>query len=811
MEKSAAEKKTHGSIGYDVEILSLARSKREQANRWSPVHQWAADACPAPMHDHLAALLRGGGGGAHPQAVHGAAVRLGCIASTFLCNKLLLAYLRRPVLPDARRLFDEMPHRNLASWYILVSSSARLGALAEAFSLFSGILRGAGRGSCDRPDSFTLGALAAGCARAKDAVAGAQVHASTVKFGVDEDESVTGALVDMYAKCGRVDSAWRTFALAPQRSVVSWTSMIACLVNQAFPGYHDSVIALFKKMLVLKVWPTNATFSCILKVFDVPELLPVGMQVHGCLLKMGTEIDPALGSALMTMYGRCGGVDGMARLACRIKHDVFSRTSLLVAYARNGYNMEAVGVFREMIMENVAFDQSAITSLLQICSPLGQLRMVKEAHGYALRTFFKLDTFLLNATITAYSRCGDITSAEQVFNLQENKDIISWTALEMLRRGLESPVFCITSVLRACSITIDLTAGLQIHSRALKLGIDDDNSVENALVNLYAKCGSVRVALKIFNSMRNRGIISWNALITSFSQHGDEKTALQLFDLMQEEGVHPDDYTFVGLLSSCSRMGLVKEGCEYFKLMTAKYNLEPKMEHYTCMVDLYGRAGKFSDAMVFIDTMPCRPDQMVWQSLLASCKVHGNVQLGRVAAKKILEITPEDPSPYLLLSNIHASVDMWDEKAWNRNVLDAQRARKDIGSSWIDSQEFSDNIYETLQVVGFGSSKSGSIFDSCKTASPVLSDDEEAFFRNVLRNGFRSGSYEEPCEATIFGFGLPVHFAKRLLWVLGPKHFWFGLFRRAFTLKPEPELLRLGYAQLLTTIATMSTNPLRLA
>ncbi|XP_062228759.1 pentatricopeptide repeat-containing protein At4g13650-like [Phragmites australis] len=671
------------------------------------------------MHDHLAALLRGGGGGGgahHPRAIHGAAVKLGCIASTFLCNKLLLAYLRRPLLSDARMLFDEMPRRNLASWYILISGSARLGALEEAFVLLSDILYGAGRGSCDRPDSFTLGALAVGCARARDIVAGAQVHACAVKFGVDEDESVAGALVDTYAKCWRVDSAWRAFALASQRSVVSWTSMIACLVNQACSGYHDTVIVLFKKMLVLKVWPTNATFSCILKAFDMPVFLPVGMQVHGCLLKMGTEIDPALGSALLTMYGRCGGVDEIARLACRIRHDVFSRTSLLAAYARNGCNMEAVGVFKEMIMENVAIDQSVITSLLQICSSLGQLRMAKEVHCYALRTFFKLDTLLLNAIITAYSRCGDITSAENVFYLLVNKDIISWTALltcyaqndlaqevliffrEMLRRGLESPVFCITSVLRACSITTDLTSGLQIHSRAVKLGIDDDSSVENALVTLYAKCGSVRVALKIFNSMKNRDIVSWNALITSFSQHGNEVAAVQLFDLMQEEEVCPDDYTFVGLLSSCSRMGLIAEGCEYFKQMTAKYNLEPKMEHYTCMVDLFGRAGKFCDAMDFIDAMPCQPGRLVWEALLASCRLHGNVQLGRLAAKKILEIRPEDPSPYIILSNIHASVDMWDEKAWNRTVFDTQRARKDTGSSWSDVQEFSENIYGALHV-----------------------------------------------------------------------------------------------------------------
>ncbi|XBI09135.1 pentatricopeptide repeat-containing protein At4g13650 [Aegilops tauschii subsp. strangulata] len=668
------------------------------------------------MHDHLAALLRGGGGGRHPRAVHGAAAKLGCLASTYLCNNLLLSYISGSLHAEARRLFDEMPQRNVVSWSVLVSGASRLGDLREASFLFSDMLRSGESGSCDRPNSFVLGALVAGCARAKDTAAGSQAHASALKFGVAEDESVAGALVDMYSKCGRVDLSWRAFAVSPQRCVASWTSIISCLVNQGCSEHRDAAISLLKKMLLLKVWPTNATFSCILKVFDAPELLPGGKQIHGCLLKMGTEVDPALGTALIAMYGRCGGVNEMSRLSCRIRHDAFSRTSLLVAFARNGCNMDAVWNFREMVMENMAIDQSAVTSLLQVCSSLGQLRVAKEVHCYALKTFFKLDTLLLNATITVYGRCGDVTSAEIIFNRLENKDIISWTALltcyaqnnlaletlllfrEMLRKGLGSPVFCITSVLRACSSTTNYAVGWQIHSRVVKLGLDDANSVENALLTMYAKCGSVHIALKIFNSMRSRGIISWNALITSFSQHGNEVAAIQLFDLMQEEAVCPDDYTFVGLLSSCSRMGLVAEGCEYFKLMNTKYSVKPKMEHYTCMVDLFARAGRFSDALEFIDAMPCHPDQLVWEALLASCRTHGNVELGRLAAKKILEIRPDDPSPYITLSSIHASIDMWEEKAWNRTVFDVQQVRKDVGSSWVAGEEFSDNTCDVLQV-----------------------------------------------------------------------------------------------------------------
>jgi hypothetical protein len=154
------------------------------------------------MHDHIAALLRSGGGGRRAQSVHGAAIKLGCVTSTFLCNNILLAYLRsHPVPADARRLFDEMPRRNVVSWSALISGSARLGALGEAFALLLDMLRCAAgrRGSRDRPDSFVLGALAAGCAHARDSSAGAQVHACAVKFGVDGDESVAAALVDMHA------------------------------------------------------------------------------------------------------------------------------------------------------------------------------------------------------------------------------------------------------------------------------------------------------------------------------------------------------------------------------------------------------------------------------------------------------------------------------------------------------------------------------------------------------------------------------------------------------------------------------------
>ncbi|URE41607.1 PPR repeat [Musa troglodytarum] len=217
---------------------------------------------------------------------------------------------------------------------------------------------------------------------------------------------------------------------------------------------------------------------------------------------------------------------------------------------------------------------------------------------------------------------------------------------------------------------------------------------------MYAKCGHIELALRFFDSMTNRNVVSWNALITGFSQHGYERAALELFGQMQKEGIQPDDYTFSGVLVSCSRLGLVEQGCQYFRVMSAEYGLKPKSEHYACMVDLFGRAGKLYEAMEFINIMPFEPDQLIWEALLASCKIHGNIELVKFVAKKIMQMRPEDPSPYITLSTMYASMSMWDRKASVQAIMKDGGMQKEPGRSWIEGQDLPEDTIYTLRVGG---------------------------------------------------------------------------------------------------------------
>ncbi|KAH7673719.1 TPR-like protein [Dioscorea alata] len=645
------------------------------------------------------------------RSIHGLSLKLGCLSSTFLCNNLLHSYSSIPSLFDAHKLLDEIPHPNIVSFSALISGYARIGNLRDAVNLFK-------RLQCSMiPNKFIFGGFISGCAQTRDFLLGVQVHCGMIKSGVESNAFVQSLLIDMYGKCGMVDWAFKVFDSSLRKDVVVWTSMITCLANSELCHCRDVVFSLFRDMVCSGVQPVIMTFASLVKVFDDPTKLNQAKQTHGFIVKLGIEVDDRLGSSMIAMYGRCGGINEVIRLSDRLKHDVVSLTSLLVAYMHNGFAVEAIGIFRRMVSEKMVIDLFVVASVIKACSDFQQRRLGKEVHGYAMKNGFMHDVSVSNAMLTLYGRCGAIRESERVFELMLDKDIISWTALlmsycqngygeeavflfrQMLREALSTPIFSVTGAISACSTIPSPSLGQQIHSRTVKLGIDEDISVENSLITMYAKCGSIENATKVFDSMQRRDTVSWNALINGFSHHGFEKEALKAFDQMQERGVQPDDLTFVGILVSCSRAGLVTEGCEYFNLMSKAYGLMPKKEHYACMVDLFGRAGMLEDAIEFIHAMPCEPDQLVWEPLLASCKVHGNVELAKRAAMKILQLKPDEPSVYVTLSSVHASDGSWDGKARVRDIMNEHGVHKMPGRSWIEFPALNEDALEILQAV----------------------------------------------------------------------------------------------------------------
>ncbi|CAN1285237.1 Pentatricopeptide repeat-containing protein At4g13650 [Linum perenne] len=339
---------------------------------------------------------------------------------------------------------------------------------------------------------------------------------------------------------------------------------------------------------------------------------------------------------------------------------------------------------------------------------------------------------------------GFVTSAKRVFNNLDWKDSVSWVAMiagfsqnglgaeavhifsEMHVKGLIPNQFTYPSILRTCTSLGALDLGEQIHTLVIKTerGFDSEIEISNALITMYAKCGSISDAKRKFLEMPEKSDISWNAMITAYSQHGDGLEAVDHFENMKQTGALPNHVTFVGVLTACSHVGLVNEGLCYFESMSKEYGLVPKPEHYACVVDLLSRAGLLSRAKKFVEEMPIKPDAMVWRTLLSACVVHKDVELGEVAAQHLLDLEPEDSATYVLLSNMYAVSRKWNYRDRTRQMMKNRRVKKEPGRSWIEVKNKShaffvgdrlhplaDKIYEYLDKLNNRAAEIGYVQD----------------------------------------------------------------------------------------------------
>lgn len=255
---------------------------------------------------------------------------------------------------------------------------------------------------------------------------------------------------------------------------------------------------------------------------------------------------------------------------------------------------------------------------------------------------------------------------------------------QMQQGGMKQDSYTYSSVLSACANLAALGYGKHIHSHIIKNGFESHMSVNNALVTMYSKCGTIDNAYQIFNKMADRNKITFNAMIIGYAQHGCGKEVLQLLEQMLEAGINPDHITFIGVLSACSHAGLVDEGFLYFDAMSQYHGITPTMDHYACMIDLLGRAGQFNKAEDFMNCMPFEPDAKVWGALLGACSMHGNIALGKRAAEYLIQFEPQNDATYILLSNIYASAGMWDDVAMVRKTMEDTGLKKKVAYSWIE-------------------------------------------------------------------------------------------------------------------------------
>ncbi|XP_062168265.1 pentatricopeptide repeat-containing protein At2g35030, mitochondrial [Alnus glutinosa] len=464
------------------------------------------------------------------------------------------------------------------------------------------------------------------------------------------------ALVSGYIRLNRIKEAERVFYEMPVKNVVSWNTMID---GYARNGKSDLALDLFEMM---------------------PERNLVSWNT------------------IITALAQCGRIDQAQRLFEQMcERDVISWTAMVAGLSRNGRIEEARLLFDRMPERNVVSWNAMITGYAQ-----------NKRLDEALDLFERMperDLPSWNTMITGFIQNGELTRAWKLFNEMPQKNVISWTAiitgyiqdgqseealkifLKMLvADGVKPNQGTFVSVLGACSDLAGLSEGQQVHQMISKSAYQDFPFVVSALINMYSKCGELGSARKMFDDgmTSHRDLISWNGMIAAYAHHGCGREAINLFNEMRESGFHPDDVTYVGLLSACSHAGLVEEGLKYFDELVRDGSIIVREDHYTCLVDLFVRAGRLKEAFDFIKRIGTKPSASVLGALLAGCNVHGDEDIGKLAAEELLEVEPENPGTYLLLSNIYASAGQWREAAKVRLKMKDKGLKKQPGCSWIE-------------------------------------------------------------------------------------------------------------------------------
>lgn len=542
--------------------------------------------------------------------------------------KFIKASCKSGDLQRARHLFDKIREPDLRTWTILISAYTQHGFPWDAIKLYTLL-----RAREINPDKLVLLSVAKACATSGDIVKAKEVHDDAIRFGFHSDTLIGNALIDMYAKCKCVEDARQVFDDMRVKDVVSWTSLSSCYVTCHLPRKG---LEKFREMVLDGVRPNVVTVSSILPACTELRALNLGREIHGFVVKHGMGENLFVCSALVSMYASCLSI----RKAQLVFDNMSQRDSvlwnvILTAYFSNKECEKGLDLFFQMRHEGVKLNDASWNAVIGGCIQNGRTERALEMLG------------------------------------------------QMQDMGFTPNQITITTVLPACASLESLRTGKEIHGYIFKHCFIEDLTTTTAVVFMYAKCGDLELSRRVFSLMPKKDTVAWNTIIIANSMHGRGEEALLLFQKMLDSGAKPNSVTFSGVLSGCSHSLLVDKALLIFDSMSRNYSIEPDRDHYSCMVDVLSRAGRLEEAYEFIQKMPIEPTPGAWGALLGACRVHKNVELAKIAAKRLFVIEPDNPGNYVLLSNIFATAKLWDEASEIRKLMRDRGITKEPGCSWV--------------------------------------------------------------------------------------------------------------------------------
>ncbi|ONK69333.1 uncharacterized protein A4U43_C05F21750 [Asparagus officinalis] len=627
--------------------------------------------------------------------IHSLAIKRGISATTFVVNALVAMYSKCGRFDLAVKLFEMAPDaRDVVTWNSIISACVQDGKFYAALDFF----REMGKSRVDM-SSYTVVAVLQACTELLLVKLGMEIHASLLKLNRRFHIFESNALLVMYSRCGRMGDAIRVFDEMDEKDKVSWNSMLSGYVQN---GLYVKAIEFFNEMLESGFEFDEVSIISLASGLGRLENLHSGKAIHGCAIKCGFDSELQVGNTLIDMYTKCGNVKYAELVFHKMpSKDYISWTTAIAGYARSSRHLEAFELFREVQRLGMEADPVMIGSILLACSSFGCLSLLKQIHGYAIRHGL-LDLLLKNTIIDIYGDCRQVSYANRIFERLEDKDVVSWTSmincyvdnalfnealslsLDMIKANIDPDAVALVSIIAAVSGMSSLIKGKEIHGFGIRRDLAMDGLMCNSLIDMYALCGRIDASFKIFNRLRTKDLVLWTTIIRACGLHGKGKEAIEIFNEMEDMGLVPDHVAFLALLYACSHSGLNHDGKVYFDKMINEYKLDPWPEHYACVVDVLGRSGRVVEAFKFIQSMPVEPTAAIWCSLLGACRVHSNHQLAEVAAENLLELEPENPGNYVLVSNVFAAMGKWEEVDTVRAMMEDKGLRKEPALSWIE-------------------------------------------------------------------------------------------------------------------------------
>ncbi|XP_021719804.1 putative pentatricopeptide repeat-containing protein At3g25970 [Chenopodium quinoa] len=631
-------------------------------------------------------------------SLHCHALKLGTIESTYDANVIVSGYAKHGHLKIAHQLFDEMSRRDTVSWNTMIAGYVNSGSFGPSWKLLIDMRR---RGFA--VDKYTFGSILKGVASNGEFSCGEQLHSMVIKAGSQFNVYTASSLLNMYAKCGRIEDAYSVFKIMPNRSSVSWNAMIAGFVEQ---GDFETAFELFDGMGKEGAKIEDGTVAPLLTVLNDPDYFRLPIQLHSKIIKLGLSTNNIVCNALLTSYSECGSLEYAEKMfyGAFDVHDLVTWNSMLGAYLLHNKESLAFKVFVDMQLFGFEPDIYTYTSVVRACFKETHQLYGKCVHCLIIKRGLESSTAIANALIAMYMKSTEkaVADALRLFESIDPKDSVSWNSVvtgfsqfgfnedaikffgKMRSHNFGIDHYSLSAVLRSCADLAALQLGRQIHALTLRSGLETNEHVAGSLIFMYTKCGLLDNARKSFEETPKDSPITWNFIIFGYAQHGQGKIALELFHQMTESKVKLDHVTFVAVLTACSHMGWVEEGRNVLKTMESKYGITLRMEHYACAIDLFGRAGLLGEVKSLVKSMPFEPDVMVWKTVLGACRSCGDVEYATKVANHLLEIAPQEHCSYVILSDIYGRLKRWEEKANLTRLMRERGIRKVPGSSWIE-------------------------------------------------------------------------------------------------------------------------------